>query len=99
MENLKQKISEEVKKLGMIKSTSSDYKMVKYSQDDIIDLVTEVAQNELDSFSLKFMDYLDYYDTYKNHEGRYVHGKNIGTFTPEEVLNNFKSFLKIKENN
>lgn len=99
MENLKEKIAKEVKKLGGIKHTDSDYKMTKHTSEDVINYVTEVAQKEIDEFALKFMDYLDFHDTFKNQEGKYVHGKNNGTFTPQEVLDGFKSFLEVSKNN
>lgn len=99
MENLKEKIAAEIKKLGAIKHTDSNYKMTKYSSEDVIEAVTGLAQKEIDEFSLKFMDYLDFHDTYKNHEGKYVHGKNNGTFTPQEVLDGFKYFLEVNKNN
>ncbi len=97
MENLKEKIATEIKKLGMIKSTDSSYKMTKYSQEDIVDLVTELAENELANFSIKFMDYLDYHDAYKSLDGKYFFGKHNTSFTPEEVLIGFKSFLEINK--
>lgn len=102
MENLKQKIAAEIKKLGMIKSTDSSYKMTKYSQEDIIELVHDLVQKEIKEHSIKLMDYLDDNDVYKNHQGMFVFGKGSSSYSAESVLELFEngtSNIKLTENN
>jgi predicted transcriptional regulator len=102
MENLKQKIASEIKKLGMIKHTSSDYKMTKYSQEDIIELVHNLVQKEIKEHSIKLMDYLDENDVYKNHQGMFVFGRGTSGYSADSVLELFengKSNINLSENN
>jgi hypothetical protein len=91
MENLKQKIATEIKKLGAIKHTDFNYKMTKYSYEDIIELVTDLVEKEVKEHSIKLMDYLDENDVYKNHQGMFVFGKGSSTYSADSVLELFEN--------
>lgn len=91
MENLKEKIAEEVKKLGMIKHTAADYKITKYSQEDIVDLVNDLVQKEIKEHSIKLMYYLDDNDVYKNHQDMFVFGKSVQTYSANSILELFEN--------
>lgn len=102
MENLKEKIASEIKKLGAIKHTDSDYKMTKYSYEDIIELVNDVVEKEIKEYSVKLMDYLDDNDVYKNHLGKFVFGKGTSSYSHDSVLELFKygkTSINLSENN
>lgn len=102
MENLKEKIKSEIKKLGMIKHTDSNYKMTKYSQEDIIELVNDLVEKEIKEHSIKLMDYLDENDVYKNHQGKFVFGRGTSSYSAESVLELFengKKNINVTENN
>lgn len=102
MEKLKEKIASEIKKLGMIKHTDSDYKMTKYNQEDIVELVNDLVEKEIKEHSVKLMDYLDDNDIYKNHIGKFVFGKGTSSYSHESVLELFKygkTNVNLNENN
>ncbi len=58
MGNLKDKMTEVVKKLGAIKTCSPEYKYIKYSHEDIIDMATTVAEESANEFAVKFSEWL-----------------------------------------
>ena len=91
MKNLKEKIATEIKKWGMIKSSDSNYKMTKYSKEDIIELVHDLVQKEIKEHSIKLMDYLDDNDVYKNHQGMFVFGRGTSAYSAESVLELFEN--------
>lgn len=91
MENLKQKIAAEIKKLGAIKHTDSNYKMTKYSYEDVIELVNELFEKEVKEHSIKLMDYLDDNDVYKNHQGMFVFGKSPQVYSANSILELFEN--------
>lgn len=59
MENLKQKMTEVVKKIGAIKTSSSDYKYTKYSDEDVIEMAVNIAEESANEFAIKFSEWLD----------------------------------------
>ncbi len=58
MENLKEKMTEVVKKIGAIKTSPPDYKYTKYSDEDVIDMAIEVAEESANEFAIKFSEWL-----------------------------------------
>jgi hypothetical protein len=91
MENLKQKIAAEIKKLGAIKHTDSDYKMTKYSYEDIIESVNDLVEKEIKEHSIKLMYYLDDNDVYKNHQDMFLFGKSSQAYSANSILELFEN--------
>jgi hypothetical protein len=73
MENLKERIAQEVKKLGAIKHTDTDYKMTKYSSEDVIEATTQVVSEYANELAVKFNDWIQDSKWSKVSEDCYLH--------------------------
>lgn len=92
MENLKQKIATEVKKWGSIKSTDSNYKMTKYSQEDVIEATTKVASEYANELAIKFNDWIQDSKWSKVSEDCYLHSVKRIKVNGKQLLELFVNY-------